>query len=343
MPVNILITSAGSTNGVNVIKALQKEIDWQKKWDKDVNPKYRVDMNLITADADHLASGLYMTEKHYVIPRADDKKFIPALLKICKKEKVDILLPILSYELPVIAKNKKKFAEIGVKMAVSKYEVYRKTENKVETNSFFKKNNVPHPKTYIEYWNNFTSYKHKLKFPAIIKPIKDTSGSKNVHKINDKAELDFYRKRVPESIVQEYIEGQEYTIDGLCNLRGKMLYALPRKRLEVRDGMAVKGITAYDKKLIDYTRRIVEGLKLVGAFNVQCIKRGQKIWFIEVNNRFGSGGLPLAVGAGLNIPMDIVRMLSGKKVPPFRDKKPWIYDKIIMTRYQDAIIIKKKI
>ena len=116
---NICITSAGSINGVNVIKALQKEIEWQKEWGKNISKEYRIKLNLVAVDADKLGAGLYMVDRDYVVPKADNKKFIPELLKICKKEKIDVLLPILSYEIPVIIKNKKRFENIGVKMAVS--------------------------------------------------------------------------------------------------------------------------------------------------------------------------------------------------------------------------------
>ena len=338
----ILITSAGSVNGVNVIKALQGEMDYQEEWGDEINPEYRIRLNLIAADADKLSAGSYMVDKRYVVPMANDEKFIPALLRICRKEKIKVLIPILSYEIPVIIENKKKFEGIGVKMAVSDYDAYKITENKLETKDFFEHLKIPQPKTYIEYSNGAEIIRNELKFPAIIKPTKDTSGAKNVHKIETKEELDFYKKKIPYSFVEEFIEGQEYTIDGLCDLKRKMLYALPRKRLEVKDGMAVKSITCYDQKLIDYTRKIVEGFGLVGAFNIQCIKRGQQVSFIEVNNRFPSGGLPLTVAAKLNIPLDIIRLLTGKKVPPFRTEKTWIYDKITMIRYQSAIILHQK-
>lgn len=314
---------------MNVIKAIQKELEWQQKYKDDINPDYKIDVELVGIDADPLSAGFHMIEKSYIVPMANDEKFIPELLEICKKEKIDILIPILSYEIPIITENRNKFEKIGVKMALSDCDVYKATENKIKTNELFDRLKIPYPEVYND----------EIKFPAIIKPLKDTSGAKNVHKVETQEELDFYKKKVPDSFIQEFVEGQEYTIDGLCDLKGKMLYALPRKRLTIKFGMAVKSITEYNQELIDYTRKIVEGFGIVGAFNIQCIKNN-KIWFIEVNNRFPSGGLPLVVGANLNIPVDIIRMLSGKKVPPFRDQRPWIYDKMVMIRFQDAVILK---
>ncbi len=339
--INVLVTSAGSVNGVNVIRALQYENKWQQNLAKDISPKYKILTRIISTDVDILAPGLYMAEKGYLTPKIGDKNYIPKLIKICREEKIDVLIPILSKELPLVAKMKEEFQKIGVKLAVSNYKLYQKTENKLETNKFFSKINVPYPKTYIIGKKEQCSAERKIKFPAIIKPLKNTSGAKDVYKITDKEDLNFYKKKIKEYIVQEYIAGQEYTIDGLSDLEGKMIYCLPRKRLEVRNGMAIKSITEINQTIMAYTKKIVEGLKLVGPFNVQCIKKGRKLFFIEINNRFGSGGLPLAVGAGLNIPLDLIRMLMGKEIPSFRKNKLWIYDNIMMTRFQDALILRK--
>jgi len=317
---NILITSGGSVNAVNVIQALRQELKWQKNYPKDTD---QIPMRLITADADPLSSGLFLADKGYVIPKADDPKFIPELLKICKKEKVKILIPISDYELFIIAKNKKRFENIGVKMAVSKPSVYAFTENKLKVHQWFNENDIPCPKITEQ-------------LPVIVKPMIG-SGSKDVYKAETKRELDYYKEKVDFYFIQKFIKGQEYTIDGLCDLKGKMLYALPRKRLEVKGGMCVKAETEYNEEMVEYARKISEGLGLVGAFNIQVIKN-KKLYFIEVNNRFGSGGLPATIGAGLNIPFDIIRLLLNKKVPRFRTERPWIYNNITMIRYSNAII-----
>ena len=320
---NILITSAGSVNAVNVIQALKKELGWQKHYPKDVE---QILMRLIGVDADPLAAGIFLADKGHVVPKVDDPKFIPELLKICKKERVKIVIPISSYELPIIAKNKNRFDKIGVKMAISESHVYKRTEDKLETALLFEMLDIPTPKIYL----------NEVKFPAIVKPITG-SGSKGIHKVNNEKELNFYRNE--NTIVQEFIKGQEYTIDGLCDLNGDMLYALPRKRLDVKCGMCIKAETEYNQEMIDYSRKIVEGIGLIGAFNIQCIKciKNDKLYFIEINNRFGSGGLPLAVAVGLNIPYDIIKLLLNKKVSVFRDKKPWLY-KGTMIRYNMSII-----
>jgi carbamoyl-phosphate synthase large subunit len=315
--VKILITSAGSTNGVNVIKALKEQKELK--------------LFLIACDMNPLAAGFYMADKYFVVPKANNPNFIPTILKICKKERIQIIIPTFSFELPFFAKNKAIIEKEGIKMAISDYETFLITEDKLRTYEYFKKWEIPFPKVYTE---NEIKEK-KVKFPVIIRPI-NASGSKDVVKVNNWEELYFFKKYIKNNFVQEFVEGEEYTIDGINDLKGKMITASPRIRLETKGGLAVKSITVNSPQMVKFTKKIVEGFKIKGPFNVQCIKKGKEIKFIEVNSRFPSGGLPLTVKAGLNIPLILVKLLLGKKI-----KKPKIKPNVVMTRYWDAIIIKK--
>lgn len=294
----ILITSAGSTNGINVIKALNG-------------------YNIISCDCDKLSAGLYMT-KSYVVPKATDKNFIKEILKICKKEKINIIIPTFSKELPIFAKNKKLFDDKGIKMAISELRTYELTENKLKCNAFLNKIGVDVP------------HFNPDKFPIIIKPIIG-SGSKNTYIIKNKKEYNFYKNK--DNFSEEYIKGDEYTIDGISNLDGKFICALPRIRIEKRGGLAIKSKVVKNDYLIKLAKMIVEKFNLIGVWNIQCIKRKNKYYFIDINNRFPSGGMPLAVASGMNMPKILIELLNGKKL-----NIKLIYGKT-MLRYYDSIII----
>jgi biotin carboxylase len=68
---------------------------------------------------------------------------------------------------------------------------------------------------------------------------------------------------------------------------------------------------------------------LYGAANIQCIKRGEKYFFTEINPRFSAGGLPLTIEAGANTPYLLVKMVLGQKIKPISD----FTDHLIMMRY----------
>jgi len=314
----ILITSAGSTNAINVIKALraQKEID----------------LFLITTDINKLSAGFFLSDKHYVVPSLDNKVFISRIIDICKKENIKIIIPTFSQELLVFSKNKKKLQNLGIKILISDYETFLKTEDKVKTNEYFLKCGIPFPKVY----NDAEIKEKRISFPVILKPI-TSSGSKGIVIVKNYEELHFFRKYIKNSFVQKFIKGTEYTIDGISGLDGVIVGFSPRIRLEVKGGLAVKSITVKDLLVKKYIDKIVKEFKIIGPFNIQCIKQGKKIYFIEINARFPSGGLPLTVKAGLNIPLILVKILMGKKVD-----NPKIKTDLVMTRYWDSIILKKE-
>jgi len=65
----------------------------------------------------------------------------------------------------------------------------------------------------------------RIGFPAILKPIAG-AGSKDTHRVNDRAELNAaleWTRHVPEVSVEEFIEGEEFTFDTICG-DGQMLF-----------------------------------------------------------------------------------------------------------------------
>lgn len=316
--IKILITSAGSTNGINIIQALKKQKE--------------LDFFIVATDVNILSAGFFLSNKHYIVPPAKAKSFIDFLIDICKKEQIKIIIPTFSAEIEVFAKNKERFEKLGIKVGVCEYKTILDTESKTKTNEWFKKLDVPFPKIYTtkEITNG------KIKFPVIIKPDK-SSGSKGVIKINNKKELLFYTNSSKNKIfIQEFAQGQEYTIDGLCNLSGKVIAVSPRVRIETKGGLAIKSITKENKLMSEYAIKIAEGMKIVGPFNIQCFEKNGKIKFIEINSRFPSGGLPLTVEAGFNIPLLFIKMLIGQEI-----KKPKIKAGVVMVRYWDSFFTKE--
>ena len=55
---------------------------------------------------------------------------------------------------------------------------------------------------------------------------------------------------LPAAIIQEFLDGQEYTIDIFTDFSGRPLCAVPRERLEVRGGEVAKSLTVKDEALI---------------------------------------------------------------------------------------------
>ncbi|NFO11831.1 ATP-grasp domain-containing protein [Clostridium botulinum] len=322
---NVLITSIGKR--VQLIKHLKQE------------------HYIIGVDCNDLVSSKEFVDVFYKVPRYNEKSFIKTILDICKNEKVDLLIPLYEKEFFDLCDNRKKFEEFGTTLLLSSKSIIDICNNKLNTYEFFKKSNISTPVSYsksdignILYNNN---KKKELKFPLIIKPI-DGMGSNDVFKINNEKELSFFKEYVDNPIIQEFIDGKEYTIDVLCDLFGNVISVVPRERIEVRSGEVVKSKTVKNKEIIDSVMNLCDKLKkasndnsisIVGPLTIQCIYTSNKvIKFIEINPRFG-GGVPLTFESGVNYG----KIFNELKNNNFNIKKLHEFKETLMLRYDEAV------
>ena len=106
--VTVLITAAGNVFMPGTTACLTK--NGERK------------IRLIGADMNDDKTMLEMVDAYYPVPRGDDPAYIDVLLDICKKEKVEVILPIMSVELNALAENRERFEAIGTKVGVSDIE-----------------------------------------------------------------------------------------------------------------------------------------------------------------------------------------------------------------------------
>lgn len=319
--VNILITSAGRRGAL--VKYFKKTIEEMK----DVKGK------IISIDVNPLSAALYLSDKHYIVPRIFAPNYIDTLLDVCRKEDIRLIVPTIDTELLVLSQNKKIFRENGVIVALSDPKTVEICIDKLKTFQFFKENNIPTVDTFS--YCQVDKIKN-INYPLFIKPCSG-SASLNTYKINNRKELDFFIDYIENPVIQEYAEGQEFTLDILADLGGRVINVVPRERIEVRAGEINKGKTVKEEKLIEYGKIIVEKLEGIGPITIQCFKKDDEIKFIEINPRFG-GGYPLSFAAGVNYPELLIRMVLGEKVTPRLGE---FEENLIMLRWEDAVFIKR--
>ncbi len=152
-------------------------------------------------------------------------------------------------------------------------------------------------------------------------------------------EFRFFVSRTPDPLVQEFVEGAEYTVDVLADFSGKPRSVVPRLRMQTRAGEVSKGITAKHRELIGQAVHVVESLPGArGPITLQCFLTGAgEIKFIEINPRFG-GGFPLSAAAGANFPRWIIEWVRG--LDPHIELIGW-EDELMMFRFDDAMMIPK--
>lgn len=314
---NVLITSAGSAPAVSVMKALKAQSE--------------IAVKIIAIDMDPLSSGFFLSEKRYEVPDTNDPGFSPYLLDICRKENIKFIFAIIDEELPVFAGLKDEFQKEGICIIVNDAEVVRVGNDKSRTFQFCLDNGIKIPELVP-----LPLEREKILYPLIIRPL-DGRGSVDVFKINDSKELHFFKDYVKNAIIQEFIDGDEYTIDIVASPKGEILQAVPRRRLVTKAGMSYKGKTVKDERLIQYGKTVAKKFRVNGPCNVQCILKGDEIYFIELNPKFAAG-LPLTVAAGVNIPLLLLKMAMGRKI---NNEELEFKDNFYMLRYWEEIFTEK--
>jgi carbamoyl-phosphate synthase large subunit len=318
---NILFTCIGRrVSLLNSFKKAAKEL--------------KLNCRFFGTDTTTLSSALQLCDKKFIVPPTNHKGYIRRLLKIIKQNNVKLLIPTIDLDLQILADNREKFAAAGCTVLISKSNVVKICQDKRKTFKFLAKNGFGSPETMsVKQALN----KKKLRYPLFLKPWDGYASKGNVI-VNNRNELVFYTKKIPNCIVQEFIEGQEFTCDCFVDFNLRIKCVVPRKRIETRAGEVSKSKIIKDLKIMHQTANLIEKLGAgPGIITVQLIlTKDRKIKFIEINPRFG-GGAPLGIKAGVNSPKWILEQLIGKKP---RINFDGFTDHLVMLRYDNEVWMK---
>ena len=285
---------------------------------------------LVTTDGSNLAPGSFFSDHHASVPPIDSSDYLHNLEDICRKYSIRLVVPTIDTELPLLAEARSHFSSLGITIAISSPSAIAVASDKVATAQFLNSRGLPTPRTIPcgQAIAQFTA----LDAPMLVKPIRGSS-SKGVRVICSLSEL----RAIDDSdstLVQDFIEGDEYTVSSFVDGSGASLAEIPRLRIEVRAGEVSKGRTTRHPQIEDLVKAVVESLPgLYGPLNVQVIDGPAGPQVLELNPRFG-GGDPLAWAAGAQIPR---WLLEDVEVPGSVARyNQWLGD-VLMTRYDQAV------
>jgi carbamoyl-phosphate synthase large subunit len=293
----ILITGAGTTTAMTALKGLRAVKDSS--------------LHITMGDMQRNCAGAYLGDDFVQMPPASAVDFVERATSICRKRQIDLVIPIIDYEFVGWARAAEPLADSGTKVVISPAKALEVCQEKDQTDGYFRSLGVPCPDTWrpVEIRDE-----QALPFPVIIKP-RCGRASLDTYKAENLREYRFYLTRVPDPIVQPCLRGEEVTIDTISDLQGRFLAASPRIRVEVKGGQAFKSVTIEAPELVEFARRIVEPLPIIGPSNIQCFLTDEGVRFFEINARFGAGTI-LSIAAGMNGPAGLVAMARGENLPP---------------------------
>ena len=169
---------------------------------------------------------------------------------------------------------------------------------------------------------------NQVELPSIMKEIRGV-GSTTIQIIDSQNNIP---SKIPDGMmIQEFISGEEYTVDCYSSYFNDDFRCVVRKRKEVKNGMSIKGEIISHPKIEKICKKIHKTLKYKGVSNIQFIENEKDIFFIEINPRFAGGGT-LTYKNGFNIPaIAINELIMNKTFDPQKDHNPLIGAK--MVRY----------
>lgn len=310
----VMITAAGTVTAQSVIKALHEDGRVAFVAAGDMNP-----LNATRAFVDAFVE----------LPPADSAQFAQTCLEAARRLQIDLLVPlIVESEFLPLDDARSLFESIGCRLALPGREIVQRTGDKLEFANFLRSIGVPGPAT-VPYAESIAVER----FPVYLKPRRG-SGSVGTSRVESLPSLHEAARGRRDLIVQEAVDGIEFTVDCFAAEPGRVVAAVPRERIAIKAGVSVKGRTYRHPLIEKIARDVVEKSQLTGPANVQGMLRSDGTFsIIEMNPRF-SGTLALTTAAGINFASLLIDTIEGKPIP---DLLGCHEDGLVMMRYWSEV------
>lgn len=288
---------------------------------------------LIAADASPYASGLTAADECVHLPPFEDEGFWEAALKVIRAKKIDAVIPVRDAELYGWAARVEE-NHIPARVLISPSETLKACFDKWELMNLAKKCGIPCPSTRLVTKDGPQHPDAPL--PAVVKPRRG-AGSRGVFVARSKGMLEaLIEESGYDALVQEHLNGTEFTVDCYATADGELRASVVRKRISVVGGQSDIGQTVYDEEVAFLCRRLAANLKFRGAINIQFIRTPRGPFLIDVNPRF-AGAVAISRAAGADLAEWSIADLNGE-APHFEQS----YRLVTWLGYSQGVVLDKE-
>jgi carbamoyl-phosphate synthase large subunit len=171
---------------------------------------------LVAADASQENLKLAQAELAYVLPAASDPHYLEEIVQICQKEQVKVVVPGSEPELKLLIRFREHLRSLGILLLTNDPQVIDLCTDKMATYRFLKDHGFPAPRSVLV--EKEADIVMPADFPLILKPARDSGGSKNVFIAQEEDELLFFARYLLRNtdavVVQEYVgrPEEEFTV-----------------------------------------------------------------------------------------------------------------------------------
>lgn len=282
------------------------------------------------ANSSELSPAFQVADASVVTPLIYDSRYIPFLKEYCEKHQIDAIISLFDIDLPILAKHKKEFEDLGIQVVVSDENVVDICNDKWKTYQFLNNNGFKTPISYLDIEKVLCDIeKGVLKYPLILKP-RWGMGSLSVMQADNEIELKVLYKKIYREIqnsylkyeakeslencilIQQRLDGQEYGLDIINNLQGEYQNTIIKEKKAMRSGETDCAETVYFKEAEDLGKALSQKMKHISNLDVDVFRVENELYILEMNARFG-GGYPFSHLAGVNLPAALIDWLQGKE------------------------------
>jgi len=299
-PLTVLVLGVGGNVGQGILKALDQA---------------DLECRVLAACVSPLGAGLYGADRSFVSPRADHEEFLPWLTAVCVDESVDAVLSGSEPVLDALARHAEQLrTDTGALSVVSRPDVLEVGGDKLRTARWLEQQGLAFPRSADRDDDAaLSALAAECGFPLVAKP-RAGKGAVGVSTIADEDALGCL-ERGAGVMVQEHLEGEEFTVGCLSDRDGQVAAAVAMRR-ELMQGTTYRAEAGEFREVRAEAMAIARALRPAGPLNVQLRVAGGRPVAFDLNVRF-SGTTPARARLGFNeVEAALRHFVRGEPIEP---------------------------
>jgi carbamoyl-phosphate synthase large subunit len=246
-------------------------------------------------------------------PSSGDDAFMERIELIREREQIDVLIPCLDAELPIVTRLGPRLEAMGIATFMpSPVQLELRNKDRLEELAGHAGIACPETKPVTEAGFFYNCSREGWRYPFVVKGIFYDA---EIVRSPEQGAAAFARIAshwgLP-VLVQRFLKGEEVNLTAVGDGEGRLLGAVMMKKLALTDkGKAWAGITIADDRLYEASRALVAATQWKGPLEVEVMREPDGTYqLIEINPRFPAW-VYLSAGAGRNVLEVLLALLRG--------------------------------
>lgn len=271
---NVLVSSIGGDVGQAVCKALRYS-------------GYAI--KILGTDCKNFVPSFLFCDSFSIVPAANGLQYKDSIIKLVEDYSIDLIYICSERELFYISDHITDLPpQFYSRLAIPPLQLINICRDKFKTMEFLKTNGFSYP--YSKIYDQSAPVDQILKYtdyPIVVKKISDC-GSKNLHIINSRKEFAEINDLDSSYMLQEYIQGTEYTNGVYKDIISNEIYVISLQRI-LKNGVSDEVKVVFDKDIEELCIEVARKLNINGSINIQLRKQDERKPIIfEINPRYSS-------------------------------------------------------